>query len=267
MRDAEGRLQDAAVRVGFASSPRFSQAAVPQRWLAARRESKGWYRVESTVRQTPEADDTIPSTKKSRYRGQRFLTAFADVCRDGWVSDWVTHTVRVGSETDEARRAAELVRLVKDDLMAVNLQVHDKEQWIEVNAEAVLPTRPRAGKPLPIRLSILRVEDDRGNDWMEDVELVLQSLDSDESVRLPVAAGQYISAVRSSVAKKAPDRCAIVTSDQPARFDLVWPKPEPGRWQLRLRYLYSDDYHIKDTDRLPRDDPFAQGIFEVVGGR
>ena len=264
VRDAEGQLQDAAVRIGFASSPRFSQAAIPQRWLDARPESTGWYAVEATVGQSPKAGDAIPLTKKSRYRAQRFLTVFADVCRDGWVSDWTTHTVRVSSETDEGRRAGDLARLVKDDLMAVNLQVHDREKWVEVNAEAVMPTRPRAGKPLSIRFSILRVEDDRGNDWMEDVELVLQSQDRDESVRLPVAAGKYVTAARASVTKSAPDRCVVVTSERSALFDLIWPAPKAGRWQLRLRYRYSDDYHIKDTDRLLRDDPFAQGTFEVA---
>ncbi|NCQ31500.1 MAG: hypothetical protein GW802_29530 [Armatimonadetes bacterium] len=65
---------------------------------------------------------------------------------------------------------------------------------------------------------------------------------------------------------KSPDRCVVVDSAHPARFRLAWPDPRPGRWSLWLRYRYSDDYHIKDTDRLQREDAFSQGVREVVGG-
>ena len=264
VRDAEGSAQDADVRVGFGSSARFSQIAVPRRWMSAKRESKGTYTAQVRIEQNPRPDGLVPEVKTYPYRGQRFLTTFADVCRDGWVSDWTTRTVRVSSDTDEPKGAAELIRLVKHGLMTLSFHVEERETWIEIDAEATMPTRIPAGEPLHIDLAIRRIEKEDGNDWMEDVELVIQSLDGSDVVRLPVARGKYLTGSRASVARKRPDACILIRSDHPTRFDMVWPKAKAGRWQLRLRYRYTDEYHIKDTNRLSRDDPFAQGTFEVA---
>ena len=262
VRDANGSTQDASVRLGLGNKRHVSGLAVPTQWVRAKRQSTGSYTAAITI---PEqiTKDTPLTASSTRYRGQRHLTLFADVCRPGWTNDWAAHTVRFTEASDEADQAAKLIRLVRDGLMDLGLQVADRAQWVEVNAEAALPTRPRAGRPLDVNLTVSRVEDDRGNDWLEDAELVFESLDGQDPVRLPLAPGKYITAAKASVVAKSPDRCIVVTSAKPARFKLRWPTAKRGVWRLRLSYLYSDDYHIKDTDRLPRNDAFALSTFRV----
>jgi hypothetical protein len=65
------------------------------------------------------------------------------------------------------------------------------------------------------------------------------------------------------VVKTQPEDCIVVSSESPARFEVTWGDPLPGLWTLSLTHLYSDDYHIADTDRLPREEPIGQGALVV----
>jgi len=262
VRDAEGKPCDANVRVGLSGN-----GDAPVRFAPAEQKAPGRYVLRVPLVATPSADSLLPAVEPAtEYRRQRFLQIFADATRPGWVSDWAVGTVRVGNESDEAGRLAQRVRQVANDLLSLDFSAPDKEKWVEVEGAVAMPAEIRAGQPVTFELTLDTVENDTGNDWMEDVELVLKPETGGAPVSFPVAPGKCLTAPRSSVVAKSPDRCVVVDSAHPARFRLAWPDPRPGRWSLWLRYRYSDDYHIKDTDRLQREDAFSQGVREVVGG-
>jgi len=156
-----------------------------------------------------------------------------------------------------------LARLVTEDLVQRQLRVADKVQWVELTATLTAPRVVPTGKPISLEVSLDQVEDDRGNDWAEDVELVLRPVSGGDEVRLPLAPGKCFASSKASVVTKRPQDCTVVTSTTPARLRVVWPHPRPGQWTASLAYRYSDDYHIKDTERLPRLDAFSGGPVEV----
>ena len=257
VRDADGRPCDAAVRVGFAHVADFGRPTTPQRWAQARRVAKGLYAIEAPLAREPAGDALIAATPPSRYHlQQRLVTVFADAARDGWVSDWTSSVVRVTPDTQEAAHLAELARRVAGNLAVAKLNINEKKTWIELTAELELPTTIQAGMPARFVLAIQKIEHDTGGDWMEDIELVLRSQDGKHTVRVPVAPGRILASPRAPIVKERPKECIVVDSAHPARFELEWPKPTAGTWAVALRYRYSDDYHLKDTDRLLREDAF-----------
>lgn len=227
----------------------------------------GRYEAQAMLSEEPTEDSPVADISRQDHRGQRIITIFADVTRPGWVSDWTAHIVRAGTETDERGQMEHLARLVEEDLVETLAGVRDREQWVELDAALVFPARMRAGQPAELELAITRVEDDRGNDWLEEVELLLRRAEGEETVRLPVAPGKCISAARASVVEKRPDDTMVVDSARPAQFRLQWGEPKAGLWSAWLRYRYSDDYHIQDTNRLLREDAFGGAVFEVSEGQ
>ena len=264
VRESDGTPRDAAVRIGFAPAGGRADDATPRRWAQAVRRSKGLYALEAPVPKEPADDALIPITPANgHFRGQRLLAVFAHVTREGWVSDWLTAVVRVTPETSEAAHLAELADLIRSGRVTARLDVNDTARWVEVAATLALPAAGRAGQPLRMRLAIDKVESDVGNDWMEEIALVLRARDGREAV-LPVGPGRIVAAPKASPVRDRADRTTVVDSAHPARFDLVWPKPQPGIWSLALRYRYTDDYHVKDTHRLARDDAFPGMTIEVA---
>ncbi|MBU0610549.1 MAG: FixH family protein, partial [Armatimonadetes bacterium] len=255
VRDAEGKPAAAAVRV-TAPGPEYflGNAGHQPQWVAATAVGPGLYEAKTAV---PEELAAPTDWARGKTRQMRTALIYADVAAPGWVSDWVAQPVRLGETTNEPARMALLARLVSEDLVQRQLRVADKVQWVELSATLTAPRVLSAGKPMSLEVSIDQVEDDRGNDWAEDVELVLRPADGGDEVRLPLAPGKCFASSKASVVTKRPQDCTVVTSTTPARLRVVWPQPRPGRWTAALAYRYSDDYHIKDTDRLPRLDAFS----------
>ncbi len=263
VRDSLGSPVDASVRVSCGKNDRFlGKPGDRPLWREVSRVCEGNYVCEVDL---SSADGPVADVWRASHRGEQVLTIFADATRLGWVSDWTAHTVRIGSQTDEAARLASLTRLVREGLTECRLSVADREAWIELEARLTLPSTIEPGKSARMTLTVDRVEDDRGNDWLEDVAVVLRPLEGGEPVRIQVAEGKLISSVNAPVVTKRPDDTIEVDSTHPASFELVWPRPKPGLWDIALSYRYSDDYHIKDTDRLLREDAFNRSVFEVVG--
>jgi hypothetical protein len=205
------------------------------------------------------AIDAAPAS----YRGQTLLGVFADVSLAGWVGDWTSHVVRLGATTDGPQRMAELARLVREGKVVAPLSVQDRELWIELEGDLELPAQVAAGQPMPLTLTIRTIENDTGNDYLEDTELRLTRATDGKLVALPVAAGKILSAPAAKLVKDRPDVVLVVDGAHPARFELTWAAAEPGLWSITLSYRYTDEYHIADTHRVQRDDPVAGMSFEV----
>ncbi|NSW55782.1 MAG: hypothetical protein HPY44_07215 [Armatimonadetes bacterium] len=265
VRDADGNPCDASVRVSFAGGDRFQglpgQALL---WTNARRLSDGVYEVSQTINEQQLAGQAVTDVRKARHRSQSIMTIFADVVRPGTVGDWTSATVRVGEETDEAGHMQELVANLREGRMRLVFGVSDPAQWVELKGSLRAPLTLHAGQPATFTLDITQVENDTGNDWMDDAALVLTPIGGGNSVRLPLAPGKAIAGPLASVVKKRPEDCIVVSSESPARFEVTWENPRPGLWALSLAHLYSDDYHIADTDRLPREERIGQGALVVV---
>ena len=264
VRDAQGDPCDASVRVSSAEGRRFlGPPGNDSLWSAATELAPGLYQVLTTLPKDAKQDAPALDVWQSDHRSHRLLTIFADVVRPAWVSDWTSHTVRVTSDTDEPERMERLAHLITRDLAQTSLHIRDKEQWVEVDATLTMPATIRPARPATFEVSIQRVGSDSGDDWMEDIQLVLDPDAGGQPIHLPLAAGKCLSGPRASVLRKRPDDCIVVNSSQPAPLATVWHNPRPGRWSVHLRYYYSDDYHIQDTNRLLREDSFPRAIFEV----
>lgn len=256
--DQEGRPADAKVRLGIADPGRSNYTGIPQRFVAAQREAAGRY----TWQATPDAIAALGTLTASSYRGLQRLGIFASVDQPGVVGDWVATTVRIGHATDEPARLADLAERVTRDVVEVPFHVETTDTWIELDASLRLPATMAAGTPLPLQLNLRQVESDEGNDWLENVALVLTP-ERGEPVLLPVRPGKLFASAKAPPVTQRPGDCIVVTSTQPAVTELVWQDPRPGRWAVSLRYQYTDHYHIADTDRLPRDDPFTGLVLEI----
>ena len=257
--DQEGQPADAVVRLGAVDPGRTNYGGIPQSWSTAQRVAPGRYQWSAS----PDIIATLGELTTSSYRGLQRLGVFASVDQPGEVGDWLAKTVRIGPATDEPARIADLAHRVANDRVEVGLHVESRETWIELDAALRIPAEIPAGRPVALELTIKQVESDTGNDWLEDTALVLTPEQGDPVV-LPVLPGKLISSSQSPPVKDRPDDCVVVTSAQPARVNLVWPNPGKGRWTVALRYKYTDQFHIQDTDRLPCEDAFA-GLILPVG--
>jgi len=254
-----GEPADATVRLGIVDPGRSNYGGIPQQFTPARREATGEYSWTAT----PEMIAALGELTASSYRGLQRLGIFASVDQAGMIGDWLATTIRMGDATDEAARIADLADRVRNDLVEIPFHVETKDTWIELDAALRLPGEMAAGQPLAMTLSIKQVESDEGNDWLEDVALVLTS-EQGTAVELPVLPGKLLASAKAPPVAQRPGDCVVVTSSQPATVPLVWSRPQPGRWSVSLRYKYTDHYHIADTDKLPRDDPF-EGLVLVIG--
>jgi len=261
VRDADGVPADANVRVGFAAAATLSPNGVPQHWMKPKRVAAGEYAL--SVDLPPAGNSPVPRPEPWRFRGQRFLAIFADAARAGWGPDWTTQIVRVGSESNEPAYLAQLARCVTNRLIRLNLQGATKHRWVEVDATLTLPATLRAGKPAGMVLSIRRVEDERGDDWMENVRLIFVRTDARAEFEVPVAPGKRITGAHCPLAKKDRKRYALVPASGALRFELRAPALPPGRYALRLRFLYTDHYRIKEVNRLPVDARLGTGDIAV----
>lgn len=263
--DQTGKPVDATVRVGCAPAGGYD-TGTPRSWASPERLGPGHYTLLLTPRREPADNDLVPPVPATaRYREQRFLHVFADVSRPGYVSDWTSHTIRVGPDSDEAYRASELARLVSEERFQARVNLEDRRTWVEVRATLELPARVQAEETIPLVLTVTQVEGDDGNDFMEDVTLVLRREDGQE-VRLPLFEGKILAAGKASVVRDSPERCVVVTAGRPARTTLEW-RATPGEWSARLTFRYTDDYHIKDTNRLAVEAPFGERLIEVPRAR
>lgn len=264
VRDAEGTPTDAAVRVSFAQGNRFlGLPGTEALWATPLRVGPGRYELTRTATDKPTGNLPVFDIWNARDRGQRCVTIFADVAAPGYVSDWTSHTVRFGDATTEPEHLERLLRFVSNDLLEARLSVNDKEKWVEVQGRLTVPGVIHAGKPAALELVISQVEGEAGNDWMENVELVLRPVGGKEAVRIPVAPGKFIAASKASPALKQPADTLVVGEKSAARFSLTWTPPHAGQWEPRLRYRYTDDFHVQDTNALPRDDPFGPAVLDV----
>lgn len=263
--DTEGNSPPGtAVRVSCARGDRFlglpGEGAL---WVEAERVETGVYRASLPLSQEPAQGAPVVDVWPLRHRGERVVTVFAEASAPGHVGDWTCHTVRMTEHGEEPERMRTLARLVNERLIQTFLNVRDEKQWVEIEAVLTMPEQIKPGSNAAFEVEITRVEDDRGNDWMEQVELVLKRTDAPGEVVLPLAPGKLISSVNASVVKARPDDCITVDSLHPTMLRATWLGAKAGIWAASLRYLYSDDYHIKDTDRLLRDDAFPRASFEV----
>lgn len=273
VRDAEGNPCEASVRVSFASGDRFQglpgqdpQWKEPGRyllWTDAKRVGEGVYEVSQTINPQQVAGQAVTDVRKARHRAQPIMSIFADVVRAGYVGDWTSATVRVGDETDEPAHLQDLIANLREGRMRLVFGVSDPLQWVELKGSVRAPLALQTGQAASFTVEITQVENDTGNDWMDDAALVLTPVGGGESVRLPLAPGKAITGPLASVVKTQPEDCIVVSSESPARFEVTWGDPLPGLWTLSLTHLYSDDYHIADTDRLPREEPIGQGALVV----
>ncbi len=260
-RDAQGAAVDANVRIGFAIAAKFSPTGVPQHWMKPTRMATGEYALRVAL--PPSKDAPFSRPEPWRFRGQRFLAIFVDATRPGWVADWTTQIVRVGTDSDEPTRLAQLVHCVTNRLIRLNLQGATKHRWVEVEATLTLPASLRAGKPANMVLNIRRVEDERGDDWMENVRLVFVRTDAHGEFEVPVAPGKRIAGANCRFAKGNMKRYALIPTSGGLRFELRSPVLPRGRYAIRLRYLYTDHYRIAEVNRLPLDARLGTGDLAV----
>ncbi len=262
VRDELGSPQDASVWVSFANPKRFlEQRGKGVLWAPATRTGPGRYEILRKIvvsAGTPRLD-VWPSS----LDGQDCVTVTCDVTHPQMTGDWHCHTVRLAGETNEDRHLSLLAKLVSEDLLQGFLGVNDREKWIELQGAVTLPAHPRAGEPMGISVVISRVEGDEGNDWLQDTALVLTPAAGGDEVVFPLWEGKLVTGPKSSIVSKQTDRCVVVSSSTPVEQTLTWERPEPGIWQLALRYRYTDEYHIADTDRLQREDLFSGAVVRV----
>ncbi len=262
IRDELGDPQDASVWVSFANPKRFlEQRGEGVLWAPATRTGRGRYEILRKIvasAGTPQLD-VWPSSLDA----QGCVTVTCDVTHPQMTGDWHSHTVRLAGQTNEDSHLRRLAELVSQDLLEGFLGVNDQEKWIELQGAVTLPAHPRAGEPLAMSVVITRVEGDEGNDWLEDTALVLSPAAGGDEIVLPLWEGKFVTGPKSSLVRDRADRCVVVNSSAPAEQTLTWDRPEPGIWQLSLRYRYTDEYHIADTDRLQREDPFTGAVVRV----
>jgi len=263
VRDELGEPQDAGVWVSFANPRRLMDLrGEGVLWTEATRTAKGRYEV--LRKADPSAPGAAFETWRSALDGHECFTVLCDVVHPEMVSDWASQTVRMAGESAEDLHMADLAHLVERDLKRALLGINDKEKWVEVEGSVTMPAHPPINETVPFEVVVSKVEGDEGNDWMEDIQLVLTPASGSEPVVLPLWEGKYLASSKASVVTKEPDRCIVVDSSHPAALSLQWPQPRQGHWRLSLRYRYSDDYHIADTNRLQRDDPLSGAVF-VIG--
>ena len=261
VRDQDGMPADASVRVTLAEGDRL--LGIPGEdfaWATAERVGDGLYAADVPLSGAGGATVDVHAVD---HRGQRAVTVFAEAIRDGWVGDWNATVARVGLGSDEARRVERLAGLVERQRAQVPVGITDEDDWIEVEALIDAPVTIEAGTPAQFEVSVTKVEDERGNDEMEQVALVLRAEDGREVV-LPVAPDRIFTGINAEAVGEQPERYIGVAADNPPHFDLTWQAPETGRWSMWLRYVYTDRYRIADTDHMQRDDPIDGGTF-VVG--
>ncbi|MCE5218397.1 hypothetical protein LLH03_15345, partial [bacterium] len=255
----------ASVRVSFARGDRLLGLPGPNAlWVQAQRVAPGCYEATTKLSQEQAPGGAVTDTVAMRHRGETALTAFADVSKPGCVADWTSEVVRVTDTTNEAAHLVRLGQLLRDDAFEVLLSVNDTKTWVEIAGALTVPAQPRVGQPSACELVINRVENDEGNDWMEDVELVLTPEEGGEPILVPLAPGKVLASTKASVVTKRPDDCIVVTSANPARLKVNWTPSRAGRWKMSLRYRYTDDFHVKDTNRLLCDSPLGSGPVEVL---
>ncbi|MBD3293413.1 MAG: hypothetical protein GF393_10850 [Armatimonadia bacterium] len=262
VRDQDGLPADAHVRVTLAEGDRL--LALPGEdfaWATAEALGDGLYAAEVPLA----GGGATADLHEIDHRAQRVVTVFADATREDWVGDWNASVARIGLSSDEAGRMERLARLVADGRAQVPVGITDEDDWIEVEALIEAPAEIAPGDPTSFDLAITRVEDERGNDEMEQVALVLRAEDGREVV-LPVAPDRVFTGIDADAVREQPDRYVGIADGAPARFAVQWEDPEPGRWSMLLRYVYTDNYRITDTDHVQREDPIEGGAF-VVGGR
>ncbi|MEN6343738.1 MAG: hypothetical protein ABFE16_00435 [Armatimonadia bacterium] len=265
VKGADGLPTDASVRVSFARGDRLLGLPGPNAlWVQARRVAPGCYEATTKLSQEQAPGGAVTDTVAMRHRGETALTAFADVSKPGCVADWTSEVVRVTDTTNEAAHLVRLGQLLRDDAFEVLLSVNDTKTWVEIAGALTVPAQPRVGQPSACELVINRVENDEGNDWMEDVELVLTPEEGGEPILVPLAPGKVLASTKASVVTKRPDDCIVVTSANPARLKVNWTPSRAGRWKMSLRYRYTDDFHVKDTNRLLCDSPLGSGPVEVL---
>ncbi|MGC9316490.1 MAG: hypothetical protein ACP5KN_00470 [Armatimonadota bacterium] len=264
VRDADGLPAGAHVRVTLADGERL--LGLPGEdfaWATAQRVGEGLY-----VTSVPLADGAPrPATVDIRrvdHRGQRVVTVLAEATREGFVGDWNAAVARVGLDSDEDERMQRLAALVESRRVELPLSVSDEQHWVEMDALARLPATIRPGEPLPLEVAVTRVEDERGDDEMRDVALVLRAEDGREVV-LPLAPDRILTGIDSPRLADAPDEYIGVSSTQPAVMATQWPDPQPGRWTMFLRYVYTDHYRMADGESVTREDRFPAGVFVVPG--
>ena len=252
----------AYVGVGLAYDGRFSLGTVPRRFAPAREVGNGGtfgYRLSFPLRRDGlDAEVHLPAALPAAgYAGQRLLNIHIDARRPGCIPDTTATTVRVGPESDWDDRVAGLKRLIEGNLVLYRHEVNDQERFVELQADLLIPVEAETGKPCPIEVTVNRIERDDGNDWLEDFTLVIRPVDGGEEVAIPLAAGRVLTGSGAPVVSQKPDEVVLVTSASPARLTATWTPPEPGEYALLLRYVYSDQYHIDVTDRVPCEDDLA----------
>jgi hypothetical protein len=261
VRDQDGLPADAHVRVTLAEGDRL--LALPGEdfaWASAEALGAGLYAAEVPLA----GGGATADVHEIDHRGQRVVTVFADATREGWVGDWNASVARVGLSSDETGRMERLARLVANRRAQIPVGITDEDDWIEVEALIEAPVEIAAGEPTSFDVAITRVEDERGNDEMEQVALVLRAEDGRE-VTLPVAPGRVFTGIDADAVREQPDRYVGIADGQPARFAVRWEAPESGRWSMHLRYVYTDNYRITDTDHAQREDAIEGGAFVVDG--
>lgn len=262
VRGQDGLPADAHVRVTLAEGDRL--LALPGEgfaWATAEALGNGLHAAEVAL----SGGGATADVHEIDHRAQRVVTVFAHATREGWIGDWNASVARIGLSSDEAGRMERLARLVANRRAQIPVGITDEDDWIEVEALIEAPVEIAPGEPTGFEVAVTRVEDERGDDEMEQVALVLRAEDGREVV-LPVAPDRVFTGMDADAVREQPNRYVGIADGAPARFEVRWDAPRAGRWSMHLRYVYTDNYRITDTDHVQREDAIEGGTF-VVGDR
>jgi hypothetical protein len=240
--------------VGISLAYEGAQAGPP---ALARDRGDGTYEASVSLSRdgSDEGDVALPPAPlPTRYAGQRFLQVLVEARKPGFVPDSTAKVVRVGGESDWGERVASLKHLIANDLVRYNHFKEDRERFVELDLRLLAPAEAEVGQEVRFEITVLRVEREDGDDWVEDLALVLRPVDGGAEVVLPVEPGKILASRRAPVVTREPDAAMVVGDGSPAELAASWRPTEPGEYEMLLRYLYSDQYRIATTDRLPCED-------------
>lgn len=195
-----------------------------------------------------------PAPPGTRYSGQRFLQIVVDARKPGFAPDATAKVVRVGSESDWSERVAGLKHLIASGLVRYNHLVEDADRFVELEMRVLAPADVEVGQDVRFELTVLRVERDDGDDWLEDLALVLRPVGGGAEVVLPVEPAKVLASRGAPVVTQEPGRVIVVGDGSPAQLTALWRPTEPGEYGMLLRYVYSDQYRIATTDHLKCED-------------
>jgi hypothetical protein len=260
--DTMGRPVSAAcVRVGLVyEGGSFGRSALPERFIPAEPGGDGTYRVSVPLRRDGYDDGRLhlpPAPGAVRYGGQRLLRILVDARRPGFVPDLTAKVVRVGPESDYAERVATLKHLIRSGLVRCVHDIDDRERFVELTATVLVPAEPKVGESSRFDITVTRVEREDGDDWLQDLALVLRPADGGGEVVVPLQPQMILASARAPVVQRQPGRVHVVTASSPANLTARWTPTKQGRYALLLRYRYSDQYHIETTDRIACEDELA----------